>query len=382
MKKGTRLIHSGSETSDQTGAVSTPIYQSVVFAQTDATTYGQWVYSRNGNPTRAILEKTIADLEGGESGFAFSSGMAAISVSLLLFGVGDHIIMSRDVYGGTYRIGQELLPRYGIEVGFVDAADIKQIEGSTRPNTKALYFETPSNPLMKITDLRRTAAWAQEHGIITICDNTFMSPYLQRPLASGIDIVVHSATKYLGGHSDCLAGLVVTSNKELAERVKFMQSTLGAVLGPQDSWLIMRGIKTLKVRMEQQQYTAALLAEWLGTQPGIAEVIYPGLPGHPGRDIHLSQADGFGGMLAFRLKDGETARRFVNGLRLITIASSLGGVESLVSIPSAISHSSLTGEQGQQAGVTPELVRISVGLEDPEDLKADISQALQSIRGT
>lgn len=380
MKKGTRLIHAAGKADDPTGAVSTPIYQSVIFAQEDATTYGQWVYSRNGNPTRAILEETIAELEGARYGFAFASGMAAIATSLLLFGAGDHLIISRDIYGGTFRMGQELLPRYGMEIQFVDATDMTQIEGSIRPNTRALYLETPSNPLMKITDLQRAAAWAKEHGIITICDNTFMSPYLQRPLASGIDIVVHSATKYLGGHSDCLAGLVVTDNEELANRISLMQSTLGAVLGPQDSWLIMRGIKTLKVRMEQQQSTAQLLAEWLGTQPGIVEVIYPGLPGHPGRDIHLAQAEGFGGMLAIRLQDGETARRFVNSLRLFTFASSLGGVESLVSIPSTMSHGNLPEEHLQETGVTPELVRISVGLEDPGDLKADLSQGLRAIQ--
>jgi len=381
MKKATRLIHAAGEMADPTGAVSYPIYQSVTFAQKDATDFGEWVYSRNSNPTRAVLEEAIAELEEGKYGFAFSSGMAAISATLLMFETGDHIIISRDIYGGTFRIGQQLLPRYGMKVDFVDATDIKHIESLLRPDTKALYLETPSNPLMRITDLRKIAVWAKEHGIITICDNTFMSPYLQRPLPLGIDIVVHSATKYLGGHSDCLAGLVVTDNEELANRIGYMQSTMGAVLGPHDCWLIMRGIKTLKVRMERQQATAGLLAEWLNNQPGIVEILYPGLPGHPGRDIHFSQAEGPGGILAFRLENKEKAHCFVNSLRLFIIASSLGAVESLVSIPAVMSHSGLQEELHQELGLTPDLIRISVGLEDYEDLKSDISQALRAISG-
>ncbi len=377
MGKGTQLIHAGSVIDQTTGAVSTPIYQSVIFAQKDVDTPGKWEYTRSGNPTRAALEETIAELEGGKHGFAFASGMAAISAAFLLFSAGDHILVSRDVYGGTFRLANRLLPRFGFDIDFVDTTDLNQIKGAIRPETRAIFLETPSNPLIKITDFRSIAALAKEHGIITMTDNTFMTPYLQRPLDLGIDIVIHSATKYLGGHSDCLAGLVVTDDRELGQEIAFLQNGLGAVLAPHECWLILRGIKTLKVRLEQQQKTAGLLAEWLLTRPEITEVYYPGLPGHPGRYLHFSQAEGAGAMLSFRLQDDEKARQFTNHLRLPVIGSSLGAVESIVSIPAIMSHASLTEEMRQELNLNRSLVRLSVGLEDFEDLQKDIIQALE-----
>jgi len=379
MGRGTKLIHSGNEVDPATGAVSTPIYQSVIFAQKDVDSPGRWEYTRSGNPTRAALEATIAELEGGQYGFAFASGMAAISASLLLFSAGDHVLVSRDVYGGTFRLAQRLLPRYGFEIDFVDTTDLDQVKRLIMPHTRALFLETPSNPLMKITDFRAIATLAREHGIITLTDNTFMTPYLQRPLETGIDIVIHSATKYLGGHSDCLAGLVVTDNRDLGKQIGFLQNCLGAVLGPHDCWLILRGIKTLKVRLEQQQRTAELLAKWLQTRPEITKVYYPGLPDHAGRDIHFSQADGAGAMLSFRLQDDEQARQFANRLRLPVIGSSLGAVESIVSIPAIMSHASLTEEMRQELNLNRSLVRLSVGLEDFEDLQSDIIHALEGL---
>lgn len=376
MGKGTNLIHSSSSIDQATGAVSVPIYQSVIFAQKDAYTPGRWEYTRSGNPTRAALETTIAELEGGRFGFAFGSGMAAISASLLLFSAGDHVLVSRDVYGGTFRLANRLLPRFGFEIDFIDTTDVDKIKAALRPNTRAIFLETPSNPLMKITDFRAVAALAREFNLVTLTDNTFMTPYLQRPLATGIDIVIHSATKYLGGHSDCLAGLVVTNQEDLAKEIRFLQNCLGGVLGPQDCWLILRGLKTLKVRLEEQQKTAGQLAQWLLTQPEILEVYYPGLTDFIGRDLHFSQADGPGAMLSFRMKNDEQAREFINHLRLPVIASSLGAVESIVSLPAIMSHDALTEAMRQELNLDKSLVRLSVGLEDFEDLQADIAQAL------
>ncbi|NLU48980.1 MAG: PLP-dependent transferase [Syntrophomonadaceae bacterium] len=380
MGKGTKLIHSGHEVDEATGAVSAPIYQSVIFAQPDVDTVGKWEYTRAGNPTRAVLEETIAELEGGKYGFAFGSGMAAIAAAFFIFSAGDHILVAQDIYGGTFRFVHRLLPRFGFKVEFVDTSDINNIKNAIRPETRALFLETPSNPLMKITDLRAAANLAREHNIVTIADNTLMTPYLQRPLELGIDIVVHSATKYLGGHSDCLAGLVVTGKERLAKEIRFIQNSIGAVLAPHDCWLILRGIKTLKVRMEQQQQTAVLLAEWLSGQPEVVEVFYPGLPGHPGRELHFSQAEGAGGVLSFRLQNQEQARRLINSLHLPVIASSLGAVESIVSLPATMSHAAIPEETRRKLGLTRELVRLSVGLEDFEDLQADLTQALEVAR--
>ncbi len=376
MGEGTKFIHPGNEIDEATGAVSTPIYQSVIFAQKDLDTVGKWEYTRSGNPTRAVLEETAAALEGGKYGFAFASGMAAIAAVFCLFAAGDHIIVAQEIYGGTFRLVQRLLPRFGIQAELVNAADLNEIRRAIKPETKGIYVETPSNPLMKITDLKAVAALAREHSITTIADNTLMSPYLQRPLELGIDIVVHSATKYLSGHSDCLAGVAVTGNERLGKEIGFIQNCTGAVLGAHDCWLLLRGLKTLKVRMDQQQKTASLLAGWLAERPQVVDVYYAGQPGHPGREIHHAQASGGGGLLSFRLQSEEQARRFINRLRLPVIGSSLGAVESIVSLPATMSHSALPEQMRRKLGLTGDLVRLSVGLEDYEDLEEDLARAL------
>lgn len=381
MQRGTRLIHHRLSMDSATGGVSIPIHQSVVFAQESLDQPGEYEYTRSGNPTRRALEEAIAELEGGNYGFAFASGMAAITAALSLFSSGDHLLVSRDIYGGTYRALAEVFPRFGLEITFVDTTNLETVAAQIRPSTKGLYLETPSNPLMKITDLARAAALAREHGLITIADNTFMTPYLQRPLELGIDIVVHSATKYLGGHSDCLAGLAVTRDAGLARELTLLQNTLGTVLAPHECWLILRGIKTLKVRLLQQQRTATVLAEWLRKHPQVKAVYYPGLEGHPGRETHFRQAGGGGGVLSFRLATPELARQVINNVRLPVIGSSLGAVESIISLPATMSHGSLPGELKRELGITPDLVRLSVGLEEAEDLQADLEQALDSPRG-
>ena len=377
MKLGTKLIHPGNEVDEATGAVSTPIYQSVIFAQQELDTPGKWEYTRSGNPTRAALEETVAVLEGGGSGFAFASGMAAITAAFCLFSAGDHVLVARDIYGGTFRLVHRLLPRFGIQIELVDTIDLENVSRAIRPETRGLFLETPSNPLLKITDLREAASLARQHKIITIADNTLMTPYLQRPLDAGVDIVVHSATKYLSGHSDCLAGVLVTGNQPLANEIRFIQNCIGAGLAPPECWLIMRGIKTLKVRLEQQQATAGRIAGWLLTRPEVRAVYYPGLEDHPGRDLHRTQAGGAGGVLSFRLSDGESARRLINGLHLPVIGSSLGAVESIVTLPTTMSHGALTEEMRGTLGITRDLVRLSVGLEDFDDLRDDLAAALQ-----
>ncbi|WP_258358461.1 trans-sulfuration enzyme family protein [Moorella sulfitireducens] len=378
MQRGTRLVHHRLSMDSATGGVSIPIHQSVVFAQESLEQPGEYEYTRSGNPTRRALEEAIADLEGGNYGFAFASGMAAITAALSLFSAGDHLLVSQDIYGGTYRALTSVFKRFGLDITFVDTTDLETVAAQIHPTTKGLYLETPSNPLMKITDLARAAALAREHGLITIADNTFMTPYLQRPLELGIDVVVHSATKYLGGHSDCLAGLAVTRDAGLGRELALLQNTLGAVLAPHECWLILRGIKTLKVRLAQQEQTATALATWLAGHPQVKAVYYPGLEGHPGREVHFRQARGAGGVLSFRLATPELARQVINKVRLPVIGSSLGAVESIITLPATMSHGSLPEEFKHRLGITPDLVRLSVGLEDAGDLKADLEQALKS----
>ena len=374
--EGTRLIHPGNELDPATRAVSLPIYQSVIYAQESVDRPGRWEYSRTANPTRAALEETIAVLEEGQYGFAFASGMAAIASVLCLFSSGDHLVVARDIYGGTFRLLHRLFPRFGLAVDFVDATDLSAIKKAVKPETKAIYLETPSNPLLRITDLAGAVALAREHRLLAIVDNTFMTPYWQKPLTLGADIVVHSATKYLAGHSDCLAGLAVVRDKALAEELAFIQNAWGAVLSPHDAWLVLRGIKTLKVRLEQQQETAWALATWLAEQPSVKAVYYPGLPDHPRREVHFRQARGAGAVIAFRLGSSEQAEKLVDSVRLPVIGSSLGAVESIISLPARMSHASLPAGLRQELGITPDLVRFSVGLEDAADLRADLAQAL------
>jgi len=376
MKIGTKIIHAGHATDPYTGALSVPIYQTSTFAQESMDEFGKYDYSRSGNPTREALEETVALLENGTRGFAFASGMAAISSALLIFSPGDHIVVCEDVYGGTFRVLTSLFSRLGIEASFVDTTTTANIEAALRPNTRGLFLETPSNPLLKITDLAGAAQLARSRGIITLVDNTFMTPYFQRPLELGCDIVLHSGTKFLNGHSDVLCGFAVVGDAELAKRIRFVQNAFGAVLGPQDSWLVLRGLKTLKVRMEESQRGAIAVANWLAGQKRVTEVFYPGLPGHPGYEIHNRQSTGPGAVLSFNLASLELTRRLLEGSQLAAFAVSLGGVESIISYPAKMSHAAMPLHEREARGVTDTLVRLSVGLEDAEDLIADLDRVI------
>lgn len=376
MKFGTKLIHNGNEIDKQTGALSIPIYQASTYQQQDVDKPQEFGYSRSGNPTRKALEDTIAALEGGDRGFAFSSGMAATSSALSIFSAGDHIVVCEDVYGGTYRIATSFFNRFNLEVTFADAADLDAVKKAIQGNTKAIFLETPSNPLLKITDIKGAVEIAKEHKLLVLIDNTFMSPYLQRPMELGVDIVIHSATKFIGGHSDVLGGLVTVKGQELARRVYAVQNGFGAVLGPQDCWLLLRGLKTLKVRMDFQQKNAQRLAEWLTKNEYVKEVFYPGLEGHKGREIHLRQADGAGAVLSFKTVDDEAAARFMKNVKMAAVAVSLGGVETIVSYPVKMSHAAIPKHERERLGITDNLIRVSVGLEEAEDLIADFERAL------
>jgi cystathionine beta-lyase len=379
MKLGTRIIHGGHEIDPYTKGLSTPIYQVSTFAQESVDHFGKYDYARSANPTREALEDTIAQLENGTRGFAFASGMAAISSALLLFSPGDHLIVCEDVYGGTFRVLTSLFSRLGIETTFVDTTKLSNIEAAFRTNTRGLFLETPSNPLLKITDLSGAAELARKRGIISLVDNTFMTPYFQRPLDLGCDIVLHSGTKFLNGHSDVICGLAVVRDEDLAKRIRFIQNAFGAILGPQDSWLVLRGLKTLKVRMEESQKGAIAVASWLSQQERVTEVLYPGLPDHPGHDIHARQSSGPGAVLSFRLKSAELTRRVLEGVKLAAFAVSLGGVESIISYPARMSHAAMPSHEREARGVTDTLVRLSVGLEDPEDLIADMERVINAV---
>ncbi|AMQ21258.1 MULTISPECIES: bifunctional cystathionine gamma-lyase/homocysteine desulfhydrase [Geobacillus] len=376
MRRKTMLIHGGIPGDPHTGAVSVPIYQVSTYKQEEVGKHKGFEYSRTGNPTRAALEKLIADLEGGEAGFAFASGMAAITAVMMLFQSGDHLVLTDDVYGGTYRVMTNVLNRFGLEATFVDTSDVANIEAHIRPNTKAIYIETPTNPLLKITDLQAAAAIARAHGLLLIVDNTFSTPYFQTPLELGADIVIHSATKYLGGHSDVVAGLAVVRTPELAERLHYVQNSTGGVLGPQDSWLLMRGMKTLAVRMEEHEENARQIAVFLAEHKAVKRVYYPGLPDHPNHELAKKQMRGFGGMISFDVGSLERAENVLSRVRYFTLAESLGAVESLISLPGKMTHASIPKERREQLGITDGLIRLSVGLEDVNDLLDDLAQAL------
>lgn len=372
----TRLIHGGISWDKQTGAVNIPIYQTSTFKQKSlGETYG-YEYSRTGNPTREALESLIAELEGGLAGFAFSSGMAAISSVFMLFNSGDKIVLPDNIYGGTYRVMENVFKRFGLRAVYIDTTKIEEVEKAFEGKARAIFIETPTNPLMDVTDIRRVAEVAKRAGGLTIVDNTFMTPYLQRPIELGADIVVHSATKYLGGHSDVVAGLAVTATEELKERLHFIQNSVGAVLGPQDSYYIIRGVKTLGVRMDRHEENAMKVAKWLRTQEGIEKVYYPGLPDHPGHKIMKGQADGFGGILSFRTSTPQLALKILNGVRLITLGESLGGVESLICQPATMTHASFPEDIRGRLGIDDCLVRLSVGIEDADDIIEDLRTAI------
>ncbi|MET0960064.1 MAG: bifunctional cystathionine gamma-lyase/homocysteine desulfhydrase [Psychrobacillus psychrotolerans] len=376
MRAKTKLIHAGIVGDEATGAVSTPIYQVSTYKQEAVGKFKGYEYSRTGNPTRHALEVLISELEGGVAGFAFASGMAATSSVMMLFSKGDHVILTDDVYGGTFRVISKVLNRFGIEATFVDTGDLSNVEEAIQENTKAIYLETPTNPLLKITDIEAISKFAKEKGLLTIVDNTFMTPYFQQPISLGVDIVVHSATKYLGGHSDVVAGLVVVNSEQLATDLHFVQNSVGAVLGPQDSWLLMRGIKTLGIRMEEHNVNAQRIAEFLNNHEAVSNVFYPGLATHPGHNLMKKQSTGFGGMISFDVGSGEKADELLAKLRYFTLAESLGAVESLISVPARMTHASIPSERRAELGITDGLVRISVGIEDVEDLLEDLTQAL------
>jgi cystathionine gamma-lyase / homocysteine desulfhydrase len=377
MKRKTKLIHGGIPGDKTTGAVSFPIYQVSTYKQEDVGVHSGYEYSRTGNPTRFALEELIKDLEDGKRGFAFGSGMAAITAVMMLFNSGDHIVLTDDVYGGTYRVMNKVLNRIGIESTFVDTTDLDAIKSAIQPNTKALYIETPTNPLLKVTDIKASAGLAKEHGLLTIVDNTFSTPYWQTPLNTGADIVLHSATKYLGGHSDVVAGLVVVNDEQLAEDLHFVQNSTGGILGPQDSWLLVRGIKTLGLRMEAHETNTKKIVEFLSGHKNVGKVYYPGLESHPQHAIAKEQAGGFGGMVSFDVGSAEKAAEVLRKVKYFTLAESLGAVESLISVPAKMTHASIPAKRRAELGITDGLIRISVGIEDVEDLLEDLSQALQ-----
>ncbi len=376
MKLATQLIHGGPTIDPQTGAMGVPIYQISTYQQTSVDHFRKYDYARGDNPTREALEDTIAVLERGTRCLAFSSGMAAISTTLMIFSPGDHLVVCDDVYGGAYRVLSTIFTRMGITSTFVDATDLTAIEAAICPETKGINLETPSNPLLKVTDLRGAARIARNHGIITLVDNTFMTPYLQRPLDLDCDIVLQSGTKFINGHSDVLCGFAVVRDPQLGDRIRYIQNAFGTGLGPQDSFLTLRGVKTLKVRMEQSQLNTARIVDWLKQHPRVTAIHYPGLAEHPGYEIHRSQADGPGAVFSFELDSFETTRKLLENSRLAAFAVSLGGVESIISYPAKMSHAAVPKEERARKGITDTLVRLSVGLEDPDDLIADFERAM------
>ncbi|MFJ7638992.1 cystathionine beta-lyase [Peribacillus sp. NPDC097225] len=373
----TKLLHNQHKFDPTTGGVSVPIQHASTFHQTDIDQFGKYDYSRSGNPTREALEDIIAELEEGTRGFAFSSGMAAISTAFLLLSAGDHIVISEDVYGGTFRMVTTVLTRFNIEHTFVDMTDLESVKAAIQPNTRAIYIETPSNPLLKVTDIKAVCDIAKSIGALSFVDNTFLTPALQKPLNLGADIVLHSATKFLSGHSDVVAGLAVVKDPDLADRLGSLQNSFGAVLGVQDAWLVMRGLKTLSVRMEHSQKGAERIAEYLKQQPLVKNVYYPGLSDHPQHGIQENQARGAGAVLSFELESEEIFRSFVNHVELPVFAVSLGAVESILSYPAKMSHAAMPAEEREKRGITNSLLRLSVGLENPDDLIRDFDLALK-----
>lgn len=374
MKKNSLLIHGGISTDENTGAVNVPIYQTSTYKQSKFGENTGYEYSRTGNPTREALEKLIADIEGGKRGFAFASGLAAIGAVLSLFKSGDKILITNNLYGGTFRILNQVFSNFGIRYEIVD--DFDKLDKQIKDDVKAVFIETPTNPLLDVVDIKKVSSVAKKKGILTIVDNTFMSPYLQNPLLLGADIVVHSATKYLGGHSDLVAGLAIVKDEKLGEKLHFIQNATGGILQPFDSFLLIRGIKTLSVRMDRHEENARFIADKLSKSNNIKKVYYTGLESHKGHEIQKSQASGFGGVISFVLNDELDFRKFVEGLELITFGESLGGVESLACHPASMTHATLPKELRERIGITDNLIRISVGIEDKEDILKDIQNAL------
>lgn len=379
MKFATRAIHAGQEPDPSTGAVMTPIFQTSTYAQAGLGENKGYEYSRSGNPTRTALESCLAALENGQYGLAFASGLAAENAVLSLLSAGDHLISCDDLYGGTYRLFERVLKRYNVEASYLSAsAGIEAYEKAIRPNTKMLWLETPTNPLLTLVDIRALAEMAHRHKLIVVVDNTFASPYFQQPLALGADVVVHSTTKYINGHSDVIGGALVMNDPELHEAIKFFQNAAGGVPGPFDSWLTLRGIKTLAVRMRQHAENAMTVARFLAEHPRVARVYYPGLPTHPDHELAKRQMSGFGGMVSFQLKGSyEDMTNLVRHFKVFALAESLGGVESLACHPASMTHASIPREIREERGLTDTLLRLSIGIEDVEDLVGDLEQVLR-----
>ena len=375
----TIAIHTGSEPDEATGSVTVPIYQTSTYAQDALGKNKGYEYARTQNPTRFALERNVAALEGARFGFAFASGMAAIDATLRLVKAGEHVVVSDNTYGGTARLFNRILRNYNIDFDFVDTSDALSVEAAIKPNTKMVFIETPTNPVMIVTDLREISEIAHRAGARVVCDNTFMSPYLQRPLEFGVDIVVHSTTKYLNGHSDGVGGIVVLNDKEDAEWIGFVQNSAGAILSPFDSWLVMRGTKTLALRMEQHDKSGRAVAAFLEEHPKVKKVYYPGSASHPQHALARRQQRGFGGMVSFDVGSLAAARTVLESVKLCTLAESLGGVETLISHPATMTHASVDAEKRERLGITDGLVRISVGIEDTDDIIADLDQALEKI---
>jgi cystathionine gamma-synthase len=376
MKIESRLAQIGSQSDPGTGAVSFPIYQATAFRHPRLGQSTGFDYARTKSPTRSILEDAFAKLESGDGAFACSSGMAALQTIFMLFSQGDHLLVSLDLYGGTYRLLEQVMSRFGVTADYVDTNDIQAMEALYKSNTKGILIETPTNPLMMITDVEKVCSWSRQKGILSIVDNTLLTPFFQRPLELGADIVIHSATKYLGGHNDVLAGFIAVKGKELSEKVAFLHNSIGAVLGPQDSWLLMRGMKTLALRMERHQYNAIRMSQHLRQHPLVAEVFYPALPDHPGHDIQNRQSSGNTGIFSFKVKDSRLIEPILRHIRLIAFAESLGGVESLMTYPAVQTHADIPLEIRNQIGVDDRLLRFSVGIEHIDDLIADLDAAL------
>lgn len=372
----TIAIHAGNEPDTATGAVSVPIYQTSTYAQDAFGKHKGYEYARTQNPTRSALERNIAALEGARFGYAFASGMAATDATLKLVKAGEHVILGDNTYGGTFRLFSKVLSNYGVEFDLVDTTDVTNLEQAFKPNTKMVFVETPTNPVMSVTDLAAVSEIAHAHGAKVVCDNTFMSPYLQRPIEFGVDIVVHSTTKYLNGHSDSVGGFVALNDEKDAEWIQFIQNSVGAILSPMDSFLVLRGTKTLAVRMEAHDKNGQQVANFLAEHPKVQKVYYPGLVSHPQHELAKRQQKGFGGMVAFETGSLDNAKKVLESVKLCILGESLGGVESLISHPATMTHASVPIEKREQLGITDGLVRVSVGIEDVEDIIADLDQAL------
>ncbi len=377
MNISTQAVQIGLDWDTRTGAVTVPIYQTATFRHPGLGQSTGYDYSRSGNPTRQALEEGIARLDGGARGFAYSSGMAAIANLLLLFKSGDHLIVTEDLYGGTYRLFEKIFSRYDLSFTYVDTSDLDAVRSAVRPETRALFVESLTNPLLKVADIASLVALCRERGVLCIVDNTFLTPYLLRPLDLGADISVYSATKYLAGHNDTVAGLVVVKDPQLSETVYFHQNSVGAVLGPQDSWLTIRGMKTLSVRLDRQQENALKIACWLNSHTRVRKVCYPGLPEHPGHELMKRQSRGFGAMIAFEVDDPTLVERLLMKTNVISFAESLGGVESLITFPEGQTHADIEPGIRARLGINNVLLRLSVGIEDVDDLIADLAQAFQ-----